>query len=369
VLFVVFFATSTNALSLTSEEVKGRIEKTLETAKKALVADPSGLESQRILNDSRLIIDTIQPYFYQVPGALHEHSPLRQIRVEEVEGWLAQYEPFFVRLIGTLQDPNADSNSVVSLVKFTKPTDQIKEALLQVARSQTARPDNAAAAYNGIFYLELDDPEIRQEVVDTLAWMNEPHSKSVLAVKIRNMAADQWATTEMLRYWKRSLEVSYLPENYPEKGGRAKLEAQYLWAAIALSHFGKLDNGLAELVRRRAEEIKLVGGHQGTIDKLIFAAEVLEGYRPPEIAVNWKGQLLGASKNAVNQDVFGGAGGNAAGKASEPIRVPALQSKSLDSSKANSGHASSKKFHLAGWIALIVGFTVILLFSKGKFKS
>ncbi|MEQ1842875.1 MAG: hypothetical protein ABL994_20945, partial [Verrucomicrobiales bacterium] len=109
---VFFLITSPGpSLAVTAEDVETRITETFDAAQRALATDPSGLEAQRILNKSRLIIDTIQPYFYGVPGALHEHSEARQTRVEQVESWLGRYEPFFIKLIGTLGDPKTESKA------------------------------------------------------------------------------------------------------------------------------------------------------------------------------------------------------------------------------------------------------------------
>ncbi|GEM_PF-1484499 len=366
-IFGLTLITTTNAsFAVTAEDVEARITETLEAAQKAYELDPSGLEAQRILNKSRLIIDTIQQYFYIVPGALHEHSAARQIRVEQVEGWLGRYEPFFVKLIGTLSDPKTDSKAITSFVKFTKPTPQIKAALLQVARSETARPENAAAAYDGIFYLEMDDPEIRREVVDILDWMDERHTKARLAAQVRNMSAELWATPEMIDYWRQSLSVPFSPENFPTRGGSERLDTNYLIAATALSHFGKMDDRLAELARQRAEEIRKSGGHQRTIDKLIFAAEVLEGTRPPEIAVNWKGQLLGASKTAVKQEAPEKDEQNVGGNPWEINRVATPQQQSSENRKSNDGQASSKSLLVAGLIALLLILSVLVRVAKGR---
>jgi len=366
-IFGLTLITTTNAsFAVTAEDVEARITETLEAAQKAYELDLSGLEAQRILNKSRLIIDTIQQYFYIVPGALHEHSAARQIRVEQVEGWLGRYEPFFVKLIGTLSDPKTDSKAITSFVKFTKPTPQIKAALLQVARSETARPENAAAAYDGIFYLEMDDPEIRREVVDILDWMDERHTKARLAAQVRNMSAELWATPEMIDYWRQSLSVPFSPENFPTRGGSERLDTNYLIAATALSHFGKMDDRLAELARQRAEEIRKSGGHQRTIDKLIFAAEVLEGTRPPEIAVNWKGQLLGASKTAVKQEAPEKDEQNVGGNPWEINRVATPQQQSSENRKSNDGQASSKSLLVAGLIALLLILSVLVRVAKGR---
>jgi hypothetical protein len=159
--FILMAVFAVYSIPVTANNVARRINKTFKAAERAFAKDPSGLEAQQLLNKSRLIIDTIQPYFYGLPGALHEHSPARQMRVEQVEDWLTHYEPFFVKLISTLSDPKTDSSVIVSYVKFAKPSIKIKSALLKVARSETTRPENAAEAYNGLFYLELDDPEIR----------------------------------------------------------------------------------------------------------------------------------------------------------------------------------------------------------------
>jgi hypothetical protein len=366
---LVLVMTTNESFAVTAEEVEARITESIEAAQKAFATDPSGLEAQKVLNNSRLIIDTIQPYFYMVPGALHEHSPSRQIRVEQVEDWLGRYEPFFVKLIGTLSDPKTDSKAITNFVKFTKPTPQIKAALLQVARSESARPDNAAAAYDGIFYLQLDDPEIRREVVDIFDWMDERHTKADLAASLRNMTAELWATPEALDYWRQSLSVPYIPENYPDLGGAQKLSSSYRWAALALSHFGKMDDGLAELARQRAEEVRKAGGHQRTIDKLIFAAEVLEGTRPPEIAVNWKGQLLGASKTAIKQEAPEKVGQNVAGNPLEINRVATPQQQSSGNRKTDDRRASSKWLLFAGLIVLLVISSVLLRVAKGRSQS
>lgn len=365
VLFgVLLAAKAAHSFDFTAADVEARIVETFDAAERSLAVDPSGLEAQRILNKSRLIIDTIQPYFYIVPGALHEHSAARQIRVEQVESWLGRYEPFFLKLIGTLSDPRTDSKVITNYVKFTKPTPEIKSALLQVARSEIARPDNAAAAYDGIFYLQLDDPEIRREVVGLLDWMDERHTKASLAAQVRNMSAALWATPEMLDYWRESLSVPFSPENFPTRGGSERLDTNYSIAVTALSHFGEIDNDLAKLARQRAEEIRKAGGNQRTIDKLIFAAEVLEGTRPPEIAVNWKGQLLGASKTAVKQKAPEKEEQDVAGNPSEINRVATPQQQSSENRKSNDRQASSKSFLIAGLIALLVILSVLGFFVK-----
>lgn len=284
----------------TSETVVvARIESTLNEAERIFESQKDSRSAQSYLNESRVILNCIQPYFYGVPGALHEHSEARQVRVERVEEVLGDYQPLLLELIETLKDPMVDTHVVTDLVKFTRPTLQIKSALLEVARSDTARPENAAAAYDAIFYLQLDDQEIRNEVVQKVKWLDERHSRSRLAAKIRNSSATVWAIPEMLDFWKSSLSTPFRPENYPKRGGEEKLANRYLWAAEALARFGAIDSALSEAARERASELKKVGTHSREVDKLLMAAEVLEGSRPPEIAVNWKGQLLGVSSAAI----------------------------------------------------------------------
>lgn len=70
---------------LSSDPVKNRIEVVLKQLPLKLTADPSGRSAQEFINRERLVIDTIQPYFYAVHGALHETSPAREERVKQVE--------------------------------------------------------------------------------------------------------------------------------------------------------------------------------------------------------------------------------------------------------------------------------------------
>jgi hypothetical protein len=223
--------------SMTENYVKERIERTFRDAQEAFLVDSSGLESQRLLNQSRLLIDTIQPYFYAVSGPLHEYSEARQQRVEQVEILFSEYETLFLKLIDTLKEPTSTSNVVLSFVKFCPSLPAFKDALLDVARSDTTKPSNAAAAYDALFDLELDDQDIRKEIVSLMQWINDERNskKGDLAAKVRNLAGAQWGMTEMLPYWQEIVSTPFASENFEKWGGAQKLATYYLIASRGLS--------------------------------------------------------------------------------------------------------------------------------------
>ncbi len=127
--------------------------------------------------------------------------------------------------------------------------------------------------------------------------------------------------------------------------------------------FRKMDNDLAELARQRSEEIRASGGHQRTINKLIEAAEVLEGTRPPEIAVNWKGQLLGMSQTAVSQDRLKPNAKNIVSRQTEDVKIV---SKGPATSRSPLTQKEPKPSATSKWPYIVVGIALLTILAAQR---
>jgi hypothetical protein len=296
--FTVILGVATDSNSQQSGgHVKARIELVLNQLPSLLSSDGTGRSAQELVNDERLIIDTIQPYFYEIPGALHESSPAREERIRQVETWLAPFEPTLVGVIDASARNNEVPNAVASLLAFAKPTPTLRSALLKIARDPTADRQKAAEAYDALFMLALDDAEVRKEVRDKVEWRNEWHTRAELATDLLVRGSTRWSLPEFEDLYRDFLSIPYKPENYPERGGRAKLQHQYDVSIRGLKAFGRMGASFADLLKARLAEMDPIEDSD-LINSCKETILMVEGKCNPKPVVSWKGVLLGVSSKA-----------------------------------------------------------------------
>ena len=279
------------------DHVRARIENVLGQLPSMLASDPSGLSAQVFANREGLPLDTIQPYFYGIRGALHENPPGRQARIEEVEGWLAPFEPVLVAVLEASSRSNEAPNAVATILEFTRPTPTLRTALLRIARDPKTDTQKASEAYETLFMLELDDAEVRQEVVAKIAWRDDLLSRAELGMTLLVSGSSRWGLVELEPLYREFLSVPFKPTNYPPRGGRVKLEHQYDVAIRGLKAFGTRAAPFADLLKARlaemdpAQDADLINSCKETI-------MMVEGKCNPMPVVSWKGAFLGVSRQA-----------------------------------------------------------------------
>ncbi|MDB6075511.1 MAG: hypothetical protein JWO89_3151 [Verrucomicrobiaceae bacterium] len=279
------------------DPVKARIDGVLKQLPELLTTDPTGRAAQDLINRSGLINNAILRYFYEVPGALHETSPARDERVHQVEAYLATFEPALTAVMKATARDNEAPNAVATLLFFSKPTPTLREALLEIARDPKTDTQKAGEAYRTLFMLRLDDAEIRQEVRQKIEWRDDLHTRAELAASLLSDGSNLWGLSELEGLYRGFLSVPFKPQNYPKRGGRAKLQTQYDLAVRGLKAFGTLGGSFSQLLKARLAEMD-ANEDADLINSCKETILMIEGQCNPKPLVNWKGEFLGVSRIA-----------------------------------------------------------------------
>ena len=301
-LVAMWVMSSTCLLSqqLTAELVKGKIDEVLGQLPRLLKADPSGVEAQRYLAKNELTNSTILSYFYGVESPLHEPTPARQQRVAEVEGFLKAHEAVMLDLLHASSSSNKAPDQLHRLLMMTKPTPEVKSALLEVIHSETSAQSAVIDAYSTIFNLKLDDKALHQEIAQTFTHRHELHTRAELSRSLLGSAMTRWTLEEAEPYFAEFLSIPYKPENFPKRGGKVALSSQYAMAASGLMAYGERGAKYSELLKARLAELDADsdGDAQNTAAVLREVIPIVEGKVNPKPIINFKGQLLGVSQVA-----------------------------------------------------------------------
>lgn len=288
---------SQSAAQWSPDQVKRRMEGVLQQLPAKLSADSTGRTAQDYVNRERLIINTIQPFFYSTPGDLHQSSPARERMVTQVESWLVPFQDTLLAVAVASASSGEAPNAVMSLLAFAKPTNEVRSALLSIARDPESDPQKASEAYDAVFMLELDDATIRREVLDKIGWRDERHTRADLAANLLTAGSSRWGMVELQDLYREFLSLPFKPENYPQRGGRGKLTSQYDIAIRGLKAFGIQGESFGDLLRARLAEMD---PSQDT-DLMNSCREtmlMIEGKCNPMPVVTWKGHFMGVSKQS-----------------------------------------------------------------------
>lgn len=293
---------SGNSYGDSADDLKNNISRVLSPIEEMLKEDPSGEAIQVSFSKSR-ITNSIISYFYEVAGPLDEFSPARKERAKLVEQWLSPHEDALIAFLnaGQVGDPPHPSANM-SLLQFATPTEKLRDALLGVGRNPKGRAQYAAEAYDTIFKLELETPQIMQEVFQKIAWRdNDPRYQTSDQTSLGNdllANATKWGRPELMEMYRKFLSVPYREEYYSSRLEKMRLLSNYRLAFTGLKAFGKLDESLVALMKVRLAEIELSGTDNDRIAIEVAADSIgiAEGQIRPKPLTNLKGQFLGISK-------------------------------------------------------------------------
>lgn len=279
-----------------AESVQEKIRRALAPLESLLASDSSGKSAQQYLVKENIPNRIILQYFYAVGGPPNEYSAAREKRVKEVEQWLAPHEETLIKVLNASQlDGKVLPSPVVLVLDFAAPTERLCDALLAVGRNEHVTGQLAAEAYSTVFLLEMGNEELMNEVIEKIGWRDENHTRAELGMNLLVTASARWARPELKEMYQEFLSVPYKPENYPNRGGKVRLRTYYKLALTGLKPFGKLDDSLVSLLKARFAEMTpeedrdLFKSFQDTI-------LIAEGECPPVPVTNFKGHLLGVSK-------------------------------------------------------------------------
>lgn len=291
-----------NARGDSTDKLKEKFLSVLSPVEEMLRKDPSGETVQASFAKSR-ITNSIITYFYEVAGPLDEFSLAREERAKQVEQWLAPHEDALIAFLnaGQVGDP-AHPSANMMLLNFAAPTEKLKDALLTVGRNPKGKAQYAAEAYDTIFKLEMENPEIMEEVIRKIAWRdNDPRyqtSDQASLGTILLLHATKWGRPELMEMYRKFLNVPYRENYYSSRVEKMRLLSNYRLAFTGLKAFGKLDESLVALMKERLAEIKLSGTDDDriAIEVADDSIGIAEGQIRPKPITNLKGHFLGISK-------------------------------------------------------------------------
>lgn len=290
-LFIVFLQMG---CASSDERVKARIDAVLTPLESLLASDPSGLSAQNHLNGEWLPSSVFQPYFYEVPETLYEASPGRDERVRKIEQWMSPYEQSLIKVLQACQSNPEPPQAVMVYLLFSAPTPELREALLSVARNPRSLTHRAADAYDMIFMLDMGDPVLMNEVIGLIHESGEKTNRAEIGRDLMGRV-ERWARPEMMGIYLGLLNAPYDSGHYSSPRDKLRLTTGYQRAILGLKAFGELDDAVIALIKKRLSEVPLDEDpnlHRFSRDALLIA----EGKLRPEPVVNFKGQLLGVSK-------------------------------------------------------------------------
>jgi hypothetical protein len=300
--FLALLTSVSSFLSAEAQQPFVKITAVLSAVRATEANDPSGDKALQLLTEARLVNNEILPYFYGIKGALHELSPERQMRINEVEQAIAPFTSDLLKVVERTSASRTRPNVATQLLSFAPASAAIKSRIESLVKSQTASPDMVAEAVDLLFMLQLDDKPFREEIIGKLSWRDELHSRAKIGDALFVGVATRWPIPEALDYFSGILSVPLKPGSYPERGGRSKLITDFSLAVEGLSRFGTLGASCLNLLKARLLELDLQDSDEAQLVKAIEACIArLEGRAAPEIAVSWKGQLIGVNRQAMSE--------------------------------------------------------------------
>lgn len=361
---VIFLALSISAMRADAEVPVSLsiIGRTLETLSGLEASDPTGDKAIKLINDARLPNNVILQHFYSTGKPLQDVTPERLAKIAEVEEALSPYIEDLINVMKRAKSSRTEPNAAATLLAFAPATQAVKRSLEDLADDESASPVMAGQAYNALFMLGLDDEALRQKVISKFTFHRQKSTKAELADYLLGGASLRWPFPEARDYFSNLLSVKLQSENYPDWGGRPALLADLGMAVRAFARYGMLAKEVIPLLEARRSELDETDESEASLRKeIVKCIERLNGEDAPELAMNWKGELLGVNKAAVAlwnkrhgttagpgaQRIFTNASAPSIAGEIEPSPVP-----HADIAEAESKHA--KWPWVAGIVALII---------------
>jgi hypothetical protein len=173
----------------------------------------------------------------------------------------------------------------------------------------------------------------------------------------------RWTLGEAEPFYAEFLSVTYKPENFPQRGGKAALSSQYAMAASGLMAYGVRGAKYAEMLKARLAELGSDpdGDARNTAVILGEAIPIVEGRVNPKPITNYKGQLLGISQVAWPEWQAAHRESTTREDQSPKFSPPPLGPRSVCDTEQSS-EVSSTSRPLWHWIGLVTLLTITSLF-------
>jgi hypothetical protein len=187
----------------------------LETANK-LTTEIRGANNDQLARETQRFIQIYVREADQNDWATPSSERLK--RLSQVADAMQHYTSLLVKLgspferefkmeQGTVWGTEQYNQGILNLLSYAKPTDELRQELLQLANVPNPR-GAARAAYNLIFQLGLDTPEVRQEIVKRMSAYQES-DENTAAAEIYFSAGAEWRLEEALPLYIELLQSEY----------------------------------------------------------------------------------------------------------------------------------------------------------------
>lgn len=279
-----------NAKADTLSQVKTNLER-LQTANK-LAAGVRGENNDQLVRETHRLIQIYVREADQNDWATPSSERLK--RLSQVANAIQPYTSLLVQLgspfekefkmgQGTVQGTEQYNQGTLNLLSYAKPTDELKQELLQLANVPNPR-GAARAAYNLIFQLGLDTPEVRQEIVNRMSAYQET-DESTAAAEVYFSAGAEWRIKEAV-----PLYVDLLQSNYRDK---TELNWRVRSIAAAVRPLGSQAAEILPLLQQQLARMKAENADFRDINVVEGAIRAVEGKDPiePLLAVSGAGPV------------------------------------------------------------------------------
>ena len=259
---------------------------------------------------------------------------------------------------GTVWGTEQYNQGILNLLSYAKPTDELRQELLQLANVPNPR-GAARAAYNLIFQLGLDTPEVRQEIVKRMSAYQES-DENTAAAEIYFSAGAEWRLEEAVPLYIELLQSEY----------RSKEELNWRFRSVAESvrGLGSKATAILPLLQQQLARMKAESADFHDINIIEGAIRAIEGKDPiePLLAVSGAGPIVKNPQPTISSLT------TAAQKTPMPPMETLVQqpkSEATPSIKIEVETPSSSSFPIlpvAILAAVIVGIVIYILRRKSK---
>ena len=280
-----------NSQASNISQVSLNLEK-LETANK-LTTEIRGANNDQLARETQRFIQIYVREADQNDWATPSSERLK--RLSQVADAMQRYTSLLVKLgspferefkmeQGTVWGTEQYNQGILNLLSYAKPTDELKQELLQLANVPNPR-GAARAAYNLIFQLGLDTPEVRQEIVKRMSAYQESE-ENTSAAEIYFSAGAEWRLEEAVPLYIELLQSEY----------RSKEELNWRVRSVAESvrGLGSKATAILPLLQQQLARMKAESADFRDINIIEGAIRAIEGKDPiePLLAVSGAGPIV-----------------------------------------------------------------------------
>jgi hypothetical protein len=278
-------------------------------------------------------------------------------RLGEIADAIQPYTSLLIDL-GTPTSTGDGNSNALDLLYFARPTSELKQELLNLANVPSPR-GAARAAYDIIFNLGMDTPDVREEIIKRMAEYQPESYKSSAANEIFYAAGAAWRMEETIPFYLEILQSEYRNKN--ELNGRVRTVAN------AVRGLGPKAADVLPLLQQQLARMKAENADFRDINVIEGAIRAIEGKEPiePLLSVNGAGPV---GANPLPRSSAPTPAATVAQTTPVPAAAtPVQQPKSTATPSPTAETSSSRGFPIvpvAIVVAVIVGIVLYLLRRK-----